>query len=220
VIAMAAWGDPGLVGLALTSVLLLGSSRLTRCIRVVAFQGVLLSGITLAAHAHAITLRVVLLAAAILASKAVVFPWLLSRVLRDADVRREIEPLLGYIASLLIGASGLAFAFWLSARLPLPTAPMSTLVVPVALFTTLVGLFLIVTRRTALMQVLAYLVLENGIYTFGVGSVEGTPLVVELGVLLDVFAAVFVMGIAIFHINREFDHIDVDRLTTLKDWTE
>ena len=61
--------------------------------------------------------------------------------------------------------------------------------------------------------------LENGVYLFGIGVVRGTPMLVELGVLLDVFVAVFVMGIAIFHINREFDHIDTDRLTVLRDWT-
>jgi hydrogenase-4 component E len=91
--------------------------------------------------------------------------------------------------------------------------------VPVALFTMVVGLFLIVSRRQALMQVLGYLAMENGIYTFGVGLVQDTPMLVELGVLLDVFVAVFVMGIAIFHISREFDHIDTERLRTLKDWT-
>jgi hydrogenase-4 component E len=209
--------DTVLVFLALTGVLLLGSSRLTRCIRIVACQGILLGGVTLATHEMSV--RVVTLTMLIVTLKGVVFPWLLSRVLRGADVRREIEPLVGYIISMLAGALGLAFSFWLSARLPLPTAPVSTLVVPVALFLTLAGLFLIVTRRTALMQVLAYLVLENGIYTFGVGVVHGTPLVVELGVLLDVFVAVFVMGIAIFHINREFDHIDANQLTALRDWT-
>jgi hydrogenase-4 component E len=90
--------------------------------------------------------------------------------------------------------------------------------VPVALFTSLAGLFLIVSRKKALTQVLGYLVLENGIYAFGVGVVQGTPMLVELGVLLDVFVAVFVMGITIFHINRQFDHIDTDQLATLKDW--
>jgi len=215
---MTMWLDTTLVSLALTSVLLLGSSRLTRCIRIVAFQGVLLGVLTVAAHAHAITARVVILAAAIFALKALAFPWLLSRVLRGADVRREIQPLISYTASMLAGTVGLAVSFWLSARMPLPTPPLSLLVVPVALFTTLAGLFLIVSRRTALMQVLAYLVLENGIYTFGVGLVEGTPMLVELGVLLDVFVAVFVMGIAIFHINREFDHIDTEQLATLRDW--
>lgn len=210
--------DTALVFLALTGVLLLGSSQLTRCIRIVACQGILLGGVTLAGHAHEIGVRVVSLTVLIVTLKGAVFPWLLSRVLRGADIRREVEPLVGYITSLLAGGLGLALSFWLSTRLPLPTAPMSRLVVPVALFLTLVGLFLIVTRRTALMQVLAYLVLENGIYTFGVGVVHGTPMIVELGVLLDVFVAVFVMGIAIFHINREFDHIDANQLTALRDW--
>ena len=90
-------------------------------------------------------------------------------------------------------------------------------VLPVALATILTGLLLIVSRRTALSQVIGYLVLENGILAFGAGLALEEPLIVELGVLLDVFVAVFVMGIAIFHISREFDHIDVDQLTLLKD---
>jgi hydrogenase-4 component E len=94
---------------------------------------------------------------------------------------------------------------------------VSPLIVPVALFTSLIGLFVIISRKKALTQVLGYLVLENGIYAFGVGLVHNAPLVVELGVLLDVFVAVFVMGIAIFHINRQFDHIDTDRMVLLKD---
>jgi hydrogenase-4 component E len=67
------------------------------------------------------------------------------------------------------------------------------------------------------MQVLGYLVMENGIYTFGMAMSESQPLMVELGILLDVFMAVFVMGITIYHINREFDHIDTDRMSALKD---
>jgi hydrogenase-4 component E len=216
---MTGWVDTALVLLTLTSLLLLGSSRLTRCIRIVAFQGVVLGVLTVTARPTELSLRILMLAVAIVGLKGVTFPWLLSRVLRDAAVRREVDPVVGYIGSLLLGTLMLAVSFWLSVRLPLPTPAISGLLVPVALFTTLSGLFLIVTRRTALTQVLAYLVLENGIYVFGVGLVEGTPMLVELGVLLDVFVAVFVMGIAIFHINREFDHIDTDQLTALKDWT-
>lgn len=213
------WTDSALVFFALTTLLLLGSSRLVGCIRIVAFQGVLLGLLTLLSHREEMSLRVVLLATAVIGLKGVVFPWLLARVLRDANVRREVEPFVSYTVSLLIGISALALSLWLSQRLPLPTAPVASLLVPVALFTILAGLFVIVSRRTALTQVLGYLVLENGIYAFGVGLVQGTPMLVELGVLLDVFVAVFVMGIALFHINREFDHVDADRLATLRDWT-
>ncbi len=211
--------DALLVTMALTSVLLLGSSRLARCIRTVACQGFLLGALSLMVGPEGPSLRIVLLGCVIVALKGLVFPWLFSRVLQAAEVRREVEPLVSYNVSIVIGTIMLALALWLSARLPLPREPVSSLVIPVALFTTLSGLFLIVSRRTALMQVLGYVVLENGIYAFGVGAVWGTPMIVEIGVLLDVFVAVFVMGIAIFHINREFDHIDADRLATLADWT-
>jgi len=73
-----------------------------------------------------------------------------------------------------------------------------------------------VARRTAICQVLGYLTLENGIYIFGLAIVSGIPMLVELGVLMDMFVAVFVMGIAIFRISREFDHIDAAQLTSLK----
>jgi hydrogenase-4 component E len=215
---MPAWVDATLVLLALTSLLLLGSSRLRGCIRIIAFQGLLLGGLTLTAHAHELSLRTWLLAAGVTLLKGAGFPWLLARVLREADVPREVEPFVSYNASLLIGTVMLAGSLWLSARLPLPSPPISRLLVPVALFATMAGLFLIVSRRKALTQVLGYLVVENGIYVFGAGLVQGTPMIVELGVLLDVFVAVFVMGIAIFHINREFEHIDADRLAALRDW--
>jgi hydrogenase-4 component E len=93
---------------------------------------------------------------------------------------------------------------------------MSPLIVPVAFFTIMSGLFLIISRKKALTQVLGYLDQENGIYAFGVALVRQQPMLVELGILLDIFVAVFVMGIAMFHINREFDSIDTDQLSRLR----
>lgn len=211
--------DTTLVLLVLTAFVLLGSSRLGSCIRVVALQGMLLGYLTLAARAGDASLRAPILAIASTGLKGLAFPWLLSRALRDADVRREVEPIVGYSLSIVIGMLALAVSLWLAARLPRPAPPISSFVIPVALFMLLTGLFLIVGRRKALTQALGYLVMENGIYAFGVGLVEGTPMLLELGILLDVFVAVFVMGIAIFHISREFDHIDTDRMTALRDWT-
>ena len=102
-------------------------------------------------------------------------------------------------------------------RLPPPGSDGTAFLVPVALFTVMVGMLLIVGRRKAVMQTLGYLAMENGIYAFGLAFAVEEPLLVEMGVLLDVFVAVFVMGIAIHHISREFDHIDTDRLSALKD---
>lgn len=214
---MSLWIDAVLVTVVLMNLLVLGSSRLAACIRCVAVQGVLLGLMTFVAHEGTHVLRTAILAVASISVKGIAFPALLLRALREAEVRREIEPYVGYNLSILIGLATLLFSFWLSVQLPLPRTPASPLIVPVALFTSLVGLFVIISRKKALTQVLGYLVLENGIYAFGVGLVQNTPVLVELGVLLDVFVAVFVMGIAIFHINRQFDHIDTDRMVLLKD---
>jgi hydrogenase-4 component E len=205
-----------LVLVVLTNLKLLGSSRLGASIRVVAAQGVMLGLLPVLAHMHELSLHFAALAVVTVALKGVVFPWLLFRALREAEVTREVEPYVGYITSILVGLAALASSFWLGGRLPVSTVEPTSLLVPSALFSILAGLFLIVARKRAVNQVLGFLVLENGIYTFGVGIVAETPFLVELGVLLDAFVAVFVMGIAVYHINREFDHIEVNRLDRLK----
>lgn len=208
--------DPLLVLLALTNLVLLGSSRLSAYIRLAAVQGVLLGLLTLAAHADDLSVRLVLMTVGSMGLKGLAFPWLLSRALREAGIRREIEPFVGYTLSMLIGIAALGISFWLGAHLPVAGRGGGSLVVPVGISTILIGLFLIVSRRKALTQVIGYLVMENGIYAFGIALVGDIPLLVELGVLMDVFVAVFVMSIATYRIRREFDHIDVDQLSALK----
>lgn len=209
--------DAIMVFLVLTNLLLLGGSRLATLIRMVTIQAIVLALLPLVTNRENINVHQYALAAGILTLKGGVFPYLLRRAQRDANVRREVEPFVGYSLSLLAGMLALAFSLWLGSRLPLPVQGSSTLIVPVALFTIISGLFLIVARKKALTQVIGYLTLENGIYAFGVAIAQDWPLLVEMGILLDVFVAVFVMGIIIFHINREFDHIDTDRLTALRD---
>jgi hydrogenase-4 component E len=215
--------DPLMVVVALTNLTLLGASRLTLSVRVVAIQGVALGILPLLVHSGELTVRLVGFATAVVALKGFVFPWLLTRAMREAEVRREAEPFVGYGASLLLGVALLAVSLWIASRLPLPGAAESaagarpSFAVPVALSTLLCGLLLLVARRSALNQTLGYLVFENGIYAFGVPLVKDAPLLVELGVLLDVFVAVFVMGITLFHIQRELRHLDADRLSTLRE---
>ena len=203
--------------LVITDLLLLGSSRLRSCVRVVAVQGVVVSLLPLLLHGGDNPARAWVLTAGGVAVKGAIFPWVLLRVLREAGVRREVEPFVGHTLSVLVGASSLVFALWVDARPRLPaTLAGSPLTVPVGLATLLIGLFVIVSRRKAITQVLGYIVVENGIYALGVALVGGVPLLVEFGVLLDVFVAVFIMSIAAYHISREFDHIDVDQLDRLK----
>ncbi len=199
----------------LTDLAVLGTSRLSSCIRGVAAQGFLL-GLLPLLIAPQLSVHAVGLALGTVAVKAVVLPWFLAWAIREAAVRREIEPVVGFIASQLLGALAVALAFAIAARLPLP-AMQQPLLVPVSLATLIIGFIVLTTRRKAITQVVGYLILENGIYLFGLTQTESVPFLIELGVLLDVFVGVFIMGIVVFHINREFDTLDSTRLTELTD---
>jgi hydrogenase-4 component E len=149
--------------------------------------------------------------------KGVVLPRLWFRAMCEGDVSREVEPVMGYIPSLLLGLASLGGSVWLGRHLVLPGPVTSELVVPVALFSVMAGFLLIIGRPGARPQVLGFLVMENGIFTFGVGAMETTSLPVELGILLDVLVVVLVMGITIFRGSREFSHPESDRLSNLRD---
>jgi hydrogenase-4 component E len=212
-------GAEGVIALlVITDLLLLGSSRLRSCITIAALQGAVVSLLPVLLHGDEGWVRAWSLTVGSMLLKGAVFPWLLRRVLRESGVRREVEPFVGHTLSVLVGVAALAFAVWVDARLALPASATghAPLLIPAGLATLLVGLFLIVSRRTAVTQVLGYLVVENGVYAVGVALVGGVPLLVELGVLMDIFVAVFIMSIAAYHISREFDHIDVDQLDRLR----
>lgn len=217
---MNTWFDTITLLLILSNLALLGSSQLGFCIRVVAVQGIALGLLPILFGSAEWSVHAIILATSALALKGVVFPWLLFEALRAADVRRETEPFVGYVLSLIFGVVALAVVLCMRSRLALPVSADLRLMVAIAFFTVLVGFFLIVTRKKALTQVLGYLVLENGIYAFGTTISSEQPWLVEMGVLLDVFVAVFIMGIMIFHISREFDHIDTHRLARLSDWKQ
>jgi len=213
---MQQWLELATVLLFITNMVMLGLSELGGIIRMVAVQGILLGIFTLIARVDALSARLIILGLVSMGLKGFVFPFLLSRDIREAKVRREIEPFVGYAASIVIGLLMLAASMWIAARFPMLTSASSPFVIPVALSTVFTGLFLVISRRKALIQAIGYLVFENGIYMFDIVAAGEIPLLVEFGVLLDVFVAVFVMGIAINHINREFDHIDADQLSSLK----
>jgi hydrogenase-4 component E len=205
----------GMMALVLSDMALLGLGLLSTCIRVVAFQGVLLGLFSVAVQWGSLTPRVWILAAVSGLLKGWAYPLLLRRAVRNAGVQREIEPYVGPIPSVLAGILLFGASVRIGTRLPLAGAGAG-FIVPASLMTLLTGLFLVTARRKALTQTLGYIVFENGIFAFGVASVGEIPALVELGILLDAFVAVFVMGIAMYHINREFDHLDADRLNALK----
>jgi len=194
----------------------LGTSRIASVIRTVAMQGALLGALPLLLHGHASS-GAVLAAALTIALKGVVIPGMMTRALRDVKIKREVEPLIGFQASVILGALGTVCALLFAGRLPLAAQHAGTLMVPTAVATVLTGFILLITRFKALTQVMGYLVLENGIYIFGMLLVEAMPLVVEMGVLLDLFVAIFVICIIVNQINQAFSSMDTRRLVALKE---
>ena len=215
---MASFTDMVFILVVVIDLFLLASSRLNAAIRGVALQGALLSALPLLLATHEHELRhVLLLAVGAMAIKAGVIPWLMFRAIRETASRREVEPIIGYVPSMVLGGLGVALAFALSRGLPLPVREQNAFLVPTALSTVWTGLLLIVSRKKAVTQVLGFLVLENGVFVVGLLLSGIMPIMVEAGVLLDLFAAVFVMGIVIFQMNREFASMDTEKLSAPRD---
>jgi len=206
-----------LIGLAMgLNLMALGSSRLPSVIRAMAVQGVAL-GLLPLLMSDRLELLVALAAVGTVLIKGFVIPHLLRRAMRAANIDREVEPLVGYVPSLLLGAAGTIAAVAVTYRLPLLPEHAHTLLVPGSLATIFTGFILLICRVKAISQVCGYLILENGIYLFGLLLIRSTPFLVESGILLDLTVGVFVIGIIADRIQRAFDSLDTRKLTVLRE---
>ena len=208
--------DPLLVIVLLLNFVVLGASRVRTVISAAAAQGVALGGLVLFAH-HDFGLRILALASGAVLLKTIVIPSMLDKAMRDASIRREVDPYVGFTTSLLLGAVATALSLLFSGTLPLASEHAGSMMVPASFSTILTGFIMLTTRRKAIMQVMGYLILENGIFIFGMLLLEAMPFLVEVGVLLDLFVGIFVMGIIVHHISRTFSSLDTGLLTALKD---
>lgn len=194
----------------------LGTGRLEAVIRTAAFQGVLLAATPVLAQGE-IHSTGVLIGLGTLALKGVVIPAMLLHSIREVEIRREVEPLIGLGTSMLLGGLAAGFALMFTPRLSLAPGSESQLIIPAALTTCFTGFVLLTARRKAVTQVVGYLFLENGIFIFGLTLLHAVPMLVEFGVLLDLVVGIFVMGILLDHIQREFSSLDTRHITALKE---
>jgi len=206
-----------LIGLVMgLNLLALGSSRLPSIIRAAALQGMVLGVLPLLLESE-FHWMVALVAVGTVAIKGFIIPNLLRHALRAANIDREAEPLIGFIPSLLLGAAATIGAVALAGALPLRPEHAGLLLVPGAFATVVSGFILLMARTKAISQVCGYLILENGIYLFGLLLIRATPLIVEAGILLDLTVGIFVIGIIVDRIQKEFDTLDTRKLTSLRE---
>ena len=206
--------------LTLVGLLALGSlvtDHLRTRTNLLAGQGAALGGLLLFAHWGEQTPYLIALAVLTIALKGVAVPYVLFRCVRESGVERGLSPYIGGVGALLSSAVAIGGAFALAKLLKLPQAAGSPLIVPISLATLFIGFLVLIGKKTAISQVQGYLILENGIFVFGFALATQLPVIVEMGVLLDVFVGVFIMGITISQMNHEFHHVDASLLRELQD---
>ena len=212
---MTVFADQLLVLVMLINFLVLGSSRMAIAIRAAAVQGVVLG--ILPGIINSFSWHLVAISAGIILGKGVFIPWLLFGAMNKVQIKREVEPYIGFVSTLIIGTVTTALAFVFAAKLPLAPEHQGLLFVPASIATIITGFLTLTTRRKAINQVIGYLILENGIFIFGLLLTTAMPVMVEAGALLDLLVGIFVMGIVINHISSEFSSIDTSRLSALKE---
>ena len=206
--------------LVLLSVLLsLASSRMGALVKIMACQGILVSLSPFFQHFDGgFNGGDLLFVQAMVVIKGILIPALLWLALRRVSIKREVEPIIGYHASLFFGLVIMVLAVVIKEKFQATTGG-NELVLTAAVATMSGGFFLMMGRRKAITQVIGYLMLENGIYLMGTALTKHsrTAHIIEFGVLLDLLAAVMIMGIILHNINHAFDNIDTDLLKRLKD---
>ena len=194
----------------------IATSRIRALIQGVSLQGVLLGIMPLLVHDQ-IELLPVVMSLLTVAIKGVLIPIMLLHALRELTIKREVEPLIGFVTTLVFAALGTALAVAYAQNLPLTKEAGSHLVAAASLATVFSGFLILITRLKAVTQIVGYLVLENGVFLFGMLLVEAMPFFVEVGILLDLVVGIFVMGIIVNHISREFPSDSTEGLSSLKE---
>jgi hydrogenase-4 component E len=203
-------------GMLVSVFLMVGQKALFTTIRLYGVQSLLLAVIatTIAISERRHDLFVT--AALTSSLKGLLIPWFLMRMIDRIGIHREIEPFLNVPASLLISLALTVVGYRVSTGFPLGARGVSHHLIGVALSMLLIGLFLMVTRKKAITQILALLTVENAVFLVAVGVTSGMPLVVELGMSFDVMLAVLILGILVHRIVDRFESMDVSRLSKLK----
>ncbi len=215
---MSTYFQLGITLLIFNNFAMLGTHRLPSLIKLVSAQGILLSLLLLVPSSDSVHLHGIILSLAILAIKGICLPKLLFNTFHKVEVDTFLSPHISYSMSVCAGLLGLIFSLWLETQLlPSISTVFPPLLIPAALTTLFSGLILVVGRMRAITQVIGYLAAENGIFLLGIPLMTSGSTWFEFTILLDVLAAVFVMGIAINHINATFESINIGRFCSLHD---
>ena len=203
-------------GMLVSAYLMVGQKALFTTIRLYGLQSLLLAIVATTIAISESRPELFVTASLTVVLKTILIPWFLMRTVDRIGIHREIEPFLNVPVSLLICLGLTVVGYRVSTGFEEGGQQVTHHLIGVALSLLLIGLFLMVTRKKAITQILALLTVENAVFLVAVGVTTGMPLIVELGIAFDVMLAVLVLGILVQRIVGRFESMDVSRLSNLK----
>lgn len=203
--------------LLLSSFAMLSQRRVVTMVHLLALQGVLLGLATLLLAWRTGNGHLYVSAAMTLALKALFLPWLLHRLIRRLGVYWDSEPLLNIAGTMLVGLLIVIFAFGLAQPIAALATTSTRSSIGIAVAVVLLAFLTMITRRKAMSQVVGFLSMENGLFFGAMSATYGMPMIIELGVALDVLVAMLVLGVFFFQIREQFDSLDLHHLESLKE---
>jgi hydrogenase-4 component E len=203
--------------LLLVAFAMLAQRRILSLINLFAWQGALLSLSTFIVAYSTNQHHLYYSAGLTLLLKVMLLPWLLHRLIRKLNVRWDVETMINIPTTMLVGIALVIFSFNLAAPIAQLAEGITRGLIGIALASVLLSLLMMLTRRKAVSQVVAFLSLENGLFFAATSATQGMPLVVELGIALDVLVATFIFGVFFFQIRETFDSLDITHMEKLKD---
>jgi hydrogenase-4 component E len=203
--------------LLLLSFAMLAQRRIVTLVNFLALQGLLLFTATLLLAWRTGQTHLYLSAALTLVLKVIFLPWLLHRLIRRLQVYWDSESLLNISGTMLLGVLIVVFAFGLAQPISALASTATRNSIGIAVAVVLLSFLTMITRRKAMSQVIGFLSMENGLFFGAMSATYGMPMIVELGVALDVLVAVLVLGIFFFQIREQFDSLDLHHLESLRE---
>ena len=201
----------------LLSFAMLSQRRIVSLVNLYAIQGGALAAATLLVAWRTGEGHLYLSAALTIALKVIFLPWLLHRLIRRLEVYWDTEPLLNVSGTMLVGLLVVVFAFGLAQPITEVASTATRGAIGIAVSVVLLAFLMMITRRKAMSQVVGFLSMENGLFFAAMSATYGMPMVVELGVALDVLVAMLVLGVFFFQIREQFDSLDLHHLEALKE---
>lgn len=195
---------------------MLSQRRIISLIHLFAWQGaVLAANSAIVAYSTGLS-HLYISALLTLALKVMVLPWLLHRLVNRLNITRDIETLINIPTTMLVGIALVIIAFNLSLPISQFATTITRSTLGIAVASVLLSFLMMITRRKAVPQVIGFLAMENGLFFAATSATYGMPMVVELGIALDVLVATFIFGIFFFQIRETFDSLDIHHMEKLK----